>query len=75
MPTSRHYYVNRQAQKVVHSVERQETVPDGFVYAGMSQLPIKSAAAYYTNNVPGYAIIDGDKNGSKASDQKETPPA
>ena len=70
MPTNRHYYVNRQAQKVIHSVQRQEIVPEGFEYAGMSQLPVKSAAAYYTNNMPGYKIIDGDKNATKT----EAPP-
>lgn len=73
MPRNRHYYVNRQASKVVHSAERQEHVPEGYRYAGMSQLPIKSAAAYYTNNVAGYKIIDGDANANE--ERAKTPAA
>ena len=69
MPSNRHYYINRSAQKVIHSTTRQEDVPEGYEYAGMSQLSVKSAAGFYTNNVPGYTIIDGDKNGEKASNK------
>lgn len=74
MPSNRHYYVNRQTQKVVHSATRQDKVPEGFVYAGMSQLSVKSAASYYTNNVAGYKIINGDTHGSNASKEEADTP-
>lgn len=71
---SRYYYVNEETKQVIHFGQQQTPTPDSCVFAGMSQLPIKGAAGYYTKNQPGYTIVNGDElqqgtqeNGQEAS--------
>ena len=65
MPTTRHYFISEQDKKIKHMSEELfnetgETGLEGFVYCGMSQMPVPSAAGFYAKNAPGYTIIDMD---------------
>jgi hypothetical protein len=60
MPEPRFYYINHEAKEIKHFGEQLPSELEGFVFAGMSELPIKGAAGYYTKNQPGYRLINGD---------------
>jgi len=69
MSESRYYYVNSYTKIVQHSALRLDPTPDGFEFTGMSQMPIKGAAGYYTKNQSGFEITDVD---AQADPVKET---
>ncbi|WP_299379495.1 hypothetical protein [uncultured Kiloniella sp.] len=60
MSEPRFYYINEEAKEIKHFGEQLNSELEGFVFAGMSELPIKGAAGYYAKNQPGYRLIDGD---------------
>lgn len=66
MNPKRYYYINRDAKQILHYGSEPEAVPEGFEYAGMSQLQPKGAAGYYARNEQGYTVRNGD-------DIQETP--
>ena len=59
MSENQFYYVNADTKTVAHFKEKQDPTPQGYTFAGMSQLPIKGAAGYYTKNAEGYSIENG----------------
>lgn len=56
---TRHYYLNKEGKIIAHFDSKQEIEPQGFEYVGMSQLPVRTAAASYVRNQPGHKLIDG----------------
>ena len=57
-----YYYLNEETKQVVHYTEQQQPTPDGCVFCGMSELPVRGAAGYYTKNQSGYTIVYGDES-------------
>jgi hypothetical protein len=60
MAESRYYYVNTYTKVVRHASQELEPIPEGYEFCGMSQMPIKGAAGYYTKNQAGFTIVDHD---------------
>ena len=56
-----YYYINEEAKEVIHYTEQLTQTPENYVFCGMSQLPVRGAAGYYTKNQSGYTIVNGDK--------------
>lgn len=56
----RFYYLNVEGKIIQHYAAKQEIEPQGFEFAGMSELPIRSAATFYVRGQQGYRLIDGD---------------
>jgi len=61
MPQSRYYYLHAYNKEVRHASAPLDPIPEGFEFCGLSQMPIKGAAGYYTKNQSGYAIVDADE--------------
>lgn len=59
--TAYYYYINEESKKIVYHNEPIGKVPDGYIFCGLSELPIKGAAGYYGKNQPGYSLINGDE--------------
>lgn len=57
MEPIRYYYINREDKVIQVYTDRVDT-PEGFIFCGLSQLPLKAAAGYYAKNEPGYDIQD-----------------
>lgn len=66
MQPKRYYYINREAKVILHYGAEPADAPEGFEYAGMSQLQVRGAAGYYAKNQEGYSVRNGD-------DIQETP--
>ena len=71
MPEPRFYYINEEAKEIKHFGEQLKAELEGFVFAGLSELPIKGAAGYYAKNQPGYRLIDGDAVTQEAKEDVE----
>lgn len=71
MSNNRYYYLNKEGKIIAHYGTKQEIEPQGFEFVGMSQLPIRTAAASYVRNQPGHKLLDGDKIEAKTEEQPE----
>jgi hypothetical protein len=71
MPQERHYYIHHYNKEILHSEHRLEEIPEGYEYCGMSQLPIKGAAGYYSKNQAGFKIIDADPKENSDGEQQD----
>lgn len=73
MSEPRFYYVNEESKEVRHFSEQLPNGLEGFAFAGMSELPIKGAAGYYTKNQPGYRLINGDAVTEETQEHDSSP--
>ena len=61
MSDTKHYFINNDSHIIMYFAAKPAIDPEGFEYCGLSQMPIKGAAGYYSKNQEGFKIIDGDK--------------
>ena len=66
-----YYYLNEESKIITHYTEQQSRVPESFVFCGMSELPIRGAAGYYTKNQSGYTIVNGDEEKPKVQEDAQ----
>ena len=66
---ARYYYINEESKKIMYHAQALSKVPEGYIFCGLSELPIKGAAGYYAKNQPGYSLINGDENHEKETQQ------
>ena len=59
--TKRYFYLNKEGKIIRHYEAKQEIDPEGFEFVGMSELPIRTAAASYVRNQPGHKLRNGDE--------------
>lgn len=59
--SKRYYYINIEGKIIQHYAAKQEIEPQGFEFAGMSELPVITAATFYARSQQGYKLLDGDK--------------
>ena len=59
--TKRYFYLNKEGKIIRHYEAKQEIDPEGFEFVGMSQLPVRTAAASYVRNQPGHKLQNGDE--------------
>lgn len=71
MPQERHYYIHHYNKEILHSQDRLDPVPEGFEYCGMSHMPIKGAAGFYSKNQAGFTIKDADQKESSNGEHQE----
>lgn len=73
MPTPRYYYMDETAKVIKHFSEKLEEPEEGFVFCGLSELPVKGAAGYYAKNQPGFTLTDGDPPQPEESETEDEP--
>lgn len=56
-----YYYLHEEGKKIVYYAQALSKVPEGYIFCGLSELPVKGAAGYYAKNQPGYSLINGDE--------------
>jgi len=80
MSTPRYYYINADSKVIRHYPEKEAVEPQGFTFAGMSEMPPKSAAGFYAKNQQGYSVVasetliddtPADEPEAEASDEEE----
>ena len=59
MQPDRYFFINREDKIIQHYGTRVPT-PEGFIFCGMSQLPVKAAAGYYARNEEGFSVVNAD---------------
>lgn len=69
--TTLYYYLNEELKEIVHYTEQQKDIPEGFIFCGLSELPIRGAAGYYTKNQSGYTIVNGDERKMKVEENAQ----
>ena len=60
MDTPRYFFMNREDKLIKHYAERVPT-PEGFIFCGLSQLPVTAAAGYYARNEEGFSVVNADE--------------
>jgi len=73
--TTHYYYLSEEGKKITYYAEQLSKVPEGYIFCGLSDLPVKGAAGYYAKNQPGYSLINGDEEVKKETQDVEDEPA
>ena len=71
MSASRYYYISEEAKTIMHFAQHNDALSEDFLFAGMSQLPVKGAVAFFGKNQPGYTVTDGDSQPSETQDHEK----
>lgn len=64
-----YFYLNEEAKKIIYHKQALPKVLEGYIFCGLSELPVKGAAGYYAKNQPGYSLINGDEINEKETQQ------